>query len=72
MVVTVVSGGEKFVVDKLARRLGIEIVQIELSHGDAYLLAGEEPQQQGRAAEQPEERGGEREQAERQQSAAGS
>jgi hypothetical protein len=34
-VISLVSGGERFVVDKLARRLGISIDEVEVAQGEA-------------------------------------
>ncbi|GAB4818516.1 hypothetical protein N2152v2_005562 [Parachlorella kessleri] len=44
-VVSLVSGGERFVVDKLGRRLGVAVREVEISHGEAKELG------QGQAAE---------------------
>ena len=43
-VVSLVSGGEKVVVDKLGRRLGVAVREVEISHGEAREL------RQGQAA----------------------
>lgn len=52
-VVSVVSGGERYVVDKLARRLGVSIADIEVAGGSV----AEVPQ---REAQRREQRGEER------------
>jgi superfamily II DNA/RNA helicase len=41
VVVSVVSGGEKFVVDKLAGKLRIDIPEVDLSHGDMVMVSEE-------------------------------
>jgi hypothetical protein len=42
-VVSLVSGGERFVVDKLGRRLGVAIREVEVSHGEAKGVEGRRP-----------------------------
>lgn len=55
--VSVVSGGERYVVDKLARQLEVPVREVELSHGQA-LEVPEEEQQQRQQKRQQGERGG--------------
>eukprot|EP00887_Chlorella_sp_A99_P001159 scaffold14.g1159.t1 len=46
LVVSLVSGGERFVIDKLSRRLGVPIEEVEVSHGEAVVRPASSGRQQ--------------------------
>jgi superfamily II DNA/RNA helicase len=63
-VISLITGGEKFVVDKLGRRLGVRISEVELSHGEASERVEWQPPaaREGREPRGPREREQRREQ----------
>jgi superfamily II DNA/RNA helicase len=63
-VISLITGGEKFVVDKLGRRLGVRISEVELSHGEASERLEWQPPaaREGREPRGPREREQRREQ----------
>lgn len=57
-VVSLVSGGERFVVEKLGRRLGVPISEVQLSGGEAAEKeppAAEQQRQPHKGKQQPKE-----------------
>ena len=53
-VISLISGGERFVVEKLGRRLGVSISEVEVSHGEALERLEQEEQREGQHQERRE------------------